>query len=192
MNRCPENATAALVTPGRSRGSDAIISDCRSYRYRLSREWDTFTGAGTVLWVMLNPSTADASLDDPTIRRCLGFSKAWGFAGLLVGNLFALRSKDPKDIGKHPDPIGPKNDRHLREMAESCYVSMVVVAWGANVDPYRAAAVCDILRPHASIYCLGRTKDGSPRHPLYVASKTKPELYKPFSFTSAKEGKHHE
>ena len=156
--------------------SNAIISDCGTYRYRLDRDWATLTGAGTVLWIMLNPSTADATKDDPTIRRCINFTKAWGYAGLIVGNLFALRATDPRAIGKHGDSVGPENDRYLKEMAKLPYVGRIVAAWGAHAPSYRAAMVCDMLRPHSDIHCLGINMDGSPRHPLYLPSSTVPTL----------------
>lgn len=155
----------------------AIISADGLYRYRLEREWDTLDGAGTVLWVMLNPSTADADTDDATIRRCLGFSKAWEFAGLYVGNLYALRSTDPRAIGKHPDPIGPECDEHLKVMAMTSWVSLIVCAWGSGVDPYRADQVRTMLSQHRKLYCLGKTKDGNPKHPLYLPKTLKPVLW---------------
>ena len=155
----------------------AIISEDGVYRYRLERQWDTLTGAGTVLWIMLNPSTADAEKNDPTIRRCIGYSKAWGYAGLYVGNLYALRSTDPKAIGKHADPVGPECDHHLAMMVEPSHVSLVVCAWGSGADPRRVDQVCDLLQSYLRLHCLGFTKDGSPRHPLYLPKDLQPKFY---------------
>jgi hypothetical protein len=88
----------------------AVLSDCGTYRYRLGRRW----AEGPVdVWIMLNPSTADATVDDRTIRRCMEFSRRWGAGALVVGNLFALRATDPAELVRHPDPIGPDNDEHL-------------------------------------------------------------------------------
>lgn len=84
----------------------ADISACGAYRYRLDR-LGALLGRGAVNFVMLNPSTADAEQDDPTIRRCLGYAFRWGFARLIVTNLYALRSTDPRALWEHPDPIGP-------------------------------------------------------------------------------------
>jgi hypothetical protein len=121
----------------------------------------------TALFVMLNPSTADAQLDDPTIRRCRGFSKLWDCNGLAVANLYALRSTNPTALWTHPDPVGPDNDDYLRKFAREC--GDVVCAWGANAKPDRVARVASILADAgARLWCLGTTKDGAPRHPLYV------------------------
>ena len=120
---------------------------------------------------MLNPSTADSEQDDPTIRRCILFARDWGYGAILVGNLFALRATDPNDLQRHPEPWGIGNTLHLRQMAIES--DLVVAAWGANrmVSELHADSVMGNLddRP---IKCLGRTKNGAPRHPLYVAART--------------------
>ncbi|MCA8326237.1 DUF1643 domain-containing protein [Burkholderia cepacia] len=146
----------------------AIISPCGQYRYLLSRPADSMSPMkSTALFLMLNPSTADASLDDPTIRRCRGFAKTWDCNGISVANLYALRSTDPAALWVHEDPIGPDNDLYLAKFAREYHD--VVCAWGANARPDRVAAVSKILRDAgARLWCLGTTKDGSPRHPLYV------------------------
>lgn len=105
---------------------DAIISDDGEYRYRLSRTWNV--DRPTAVFVMLNPSTADATNDDPTIRRCIGFANTWGYGSLVVGNLFALRTKEPEDLYDHPEPVGPANDEHLRAIVEDD--PLVVASWG--------------------------------------------------------------
>ncbi|MFM0171975.1 DUF1643 domain-containing protein [Paraburkholderia sediminicola] len=147
---------------------NAVISSCGAYRYRLTRAAESLSpGKSTALFVMLNPSTADAQLDDPTIRRCRGFAKLWDCNGLAVANLYALRSTDPAALWSHPDPVGPDNDDYLWNFAHEC--GDVVCAWGSNARPERAARVVSIMRgAGARLWCLGMTRDGSPRHPLYV------------------------
>jgi hypothetical protein len=147
------------------RGS-ADISLCGAYRYRLTRTWGA---AAPMLFVMLNPSTADAGVDDPTIRRCRAFARSAQAGGIIVVNLFAFIATDPRALAAATDPIGPDNDALIQEAAiESKFV---VVAWGASLPaayPRRDEKVLDMLRQTGPVYCLGTTKDGHPRHPLYV------------------------
>lgn len=159
----------------------AAFSDDGRYRYQLGREvargGRRVARPRRVLFVCLNPSTADHEADDPTVRRCLGFARLWGYDALLVGNLFALRSTDPRALRSASDPVGPDNDAHLRAMAGMA--ELVVCAWGAGAAHDRAEDVkrllryedtgVDRLRPR-QLNCLGRTKQGPPRHPLYVPS----------------------
>jgi hypothetical protein len=143
----------------------AVFSRCRRYRYELRR---TIAGEarGLVVFVMLNPSTADATRDDPTIRRCIGFARAWGYRELAVGNLFALRETHPAAMKRARDPVGPHNDRHLARLAAAA--DLVVCAWGNHGGHLaRATAVLALLRnagpaPHA----LRVTRLGQPAHPL--------------------------
>lgn len=152
----------------------AVISACEQYRYQLSREW--FDGKGTVLWIMLNPSTADASVDDPTIRRCVSFSQAWGFSGLLVGNLYAYRATDPHRVLNLPtlEAIGPENDRHVYDMARRS--RQIICAWGAHARPQQLMLLA-LPKVPSGMWCLGRTRSGSPRHPLYLPTSTKLEPF---------------
>jgi len=147
----------------------AALSPCGTYRYELLRSW----GDGpTVGFIMLNPSTADANVDDPTIRRCIGFGKAWGYGTLVVRNLYALRSTDPKALKGHPDPVGPDNDRYL---AEAVGDAVTICAWGANADPERARTVlADLAAAGAMAFHLGLTKAGFPKHPLYLRADVHP------------------
>ena len=147
--------------------SSASLSSCRQYRYALRRKW---AEGPQVLFVMLNPSRADETLDDPTIRRCIGFAKLWGFGSLCVGNLFALRTPSPGELMQHASPIGHENDQWLRTLQESA--TLTVAAWGNNGRfQKRSASVSKLLTdPHT----LGLTKLAEPRHPLYVHSATQP------------------
>lgn len=146
----------------------AIISDCGLYRYLLTRETGLLLAEKPgALFVMLNPSTADATLDDPTIRRCRVFAQAWGCAGLAVANLYAYRATDPRELWQCADPVGPENDSRLAALATE--FGDIVCAWGKHAKPERVAAVVGILqRAGARLWCLGTNKDGSPRHPLYI------------------------
>lgn len=143
--------------------SGATFSPCRTYRYMLWRVWDETLPR--VMFVALNPSTADETVNDPTIRREIGFAKAWGFGGLYKGNVFGYRSTDPKALATALDPVGPDNDATIREYAARC--SLRIAAWGADksVTPVRVAAMLAIL---GECYCLGTTRDGHPKHPLYL------------------------
>lgn len=142
----------------------AAFDDERVYRYLLTRAW----GPGPrVLWIMLNPSTADESKLDPTLRRCLGFSRAWGFDGFEVCNVYALRSTDPKGLWKAADPIGPGNDAAIRAAAERA--SCVIVGWGNHAKIDRELEVAKLLQDVGQRpCCLGTTDKGAPRHPLYL------------------------
>ena len=146
----------------------ARISACGKYRYRLTRYW----GPEPMLpFVMLNPSTADADIDDPTIRRCMTFARREGAGGIVVSNLFALRATDPKELKLVNDPAGIGNRDALQEIAgdAKAYNVPLVCAWGAHGTILSTYSACDELRREgARLVCLGKTKEGFPRHPLYV------------------------
>lgn len=152
----------------------AIFSPCRLYRYRLERDLGAIGATrGAVAFVMLNPSTADATENDPTIRRCIGYARAWGFARLIVGNAYAWRSTDPAGLWTAPDPVGPDNTRHLEQIARDA--ELVVCAWGANCKPARAdAARLAIVRGGRYPHALKLTKAGVPGHPLYLKADLVP------------------
>lgn len=154
----------------------AVISDDDLYRYELTRHWSDV--GRTMLWVMLNPSTADADQDDPTIRRCIGFAKSWGYGSLIVANLFAYRATNPEALTGVADPIGPENDRRLLALARTCFV---VAAWGASVPQYwrhRPTGIAQQLRDAGvALHHIGLTKEGHPRHPLYVRGDAVPTLW---------------
>lgn len=146
----------------------ADFSPCRNYRYALWRRWDR--GGPLVMFIGLNPSTADETEDDPTIRRCIGFAKLWGAGGLCMTNLFAFRATNPRDMIDHLDPIGPENNFWLQEVAARS--GMIIAAWGAHGK--HKGRDRDVLNIIPTLYCLGTTKDGQPRHPLYIKADTKP------------------
>lgn len=159
--------------------SGAAISECGLYRYHLWRIWDD--ERPILCFVMLNPSTADAFDDDPTIRRCLGFAKRDGYGGISVRNLFALRSTDPSALLRAVDPVGPDNPKHLLACRNVSLMTRLVAAWGklpgGKAMRSRAQNSINYVRmndPH----CLGRNADGSPRHPLYLRADTKIERWR--------------
>lgn len=154
--------------------SSAVISDCGLYRYRLGRRWGQGT---TMLFVMLNPSTADGTEDDPTIRRCIGFAKREGHAALDVVNLFAFRATDPRELTHAVDPVGPGNDAAIADAVQGAAV--VVAAWGATVPRARSARPAEVLRLLSAcpVMALGLTATGAPRHPLYLPAAAPLQFY---------------
>jgi len=140
----------------------AVISDCGAYRYFLLRG-----ELNQLPFIMLNPSTADDKIDDPTIRRCLSFAEKFGYGGIVVVNLYALRATKPEELWKCTDPVGPENDMWLAKIASKC--PEVVCAWGTNARADRVQHAAEVLKANGTkLKCLGTTKNGSPRHPLYV------------------------
>jgi hypothetical protein len=155
---------------------NAVISDCGRYRYRLQRVWEP--GRAFPLFVMLNPSTADAEVDDATIRSCVRLSKSWGYGGIEVVNLFAWRATDPADLMKAASPVGPLNDEYIRDALAYC--DFALCAWGAHkLAVRRGQTVAGIVRDSKEFaHCLGTTKAGAPKHPLYIKTGTRPMLYR--------------
>lgn len=153
----------------------AVLSDDERYRYLLGREWQP--EGKTATFVMLNPSTADAMEDDPTIRRCIGFAKQWGCGALLVVNLYAWRATKPADLWSGDDPIGPENDAYLYA-AVACTDGPLVAAWGANARADRIAAVLK-LPGMDRLSALAVTKGGQPGHPLYLPADLSPRSWSP-------------
>lgn len=158
----------------------AVFSPCRQWRYNLTRQWGPT--ARSVLWVMLNPSTADEWKLDPTLRRCKGYATAWGFDGMHVRNLFAWRSTSPDVLPTVADPVGPDNDAWLLRGIER--FSLVMVAWGTDGalrapgdDLPRGERVLQRLREHCDPHALVWTKDGHPGHPLYLRRTLEPRPY---------------
>lgn len=130
------------------------------------------------LWIMLNPSTATADEDDPTIRRCIAFSKSWGFAGLVVTNAYAWRATDPDELVGLADPVGPGNDTALERMIERH--ATIIVAWGKRAGTERANKIALAAMIHGrTLMCLRHNDDRSPEHPLYVPGATTPVPWQP-------------
>jgi hypothetical protein len=150
--------------------NSAVFSTCGRYRYALKRAW----GQGSMAcWVLLNPSVADADSDDPTIRKITKFSRDWGFGGLSVGNLYGWRSTDPSVLPTIAEPIGPENDQHLIRLANEA--SLVILGWGVNAEPERAAFVVRLLQTTGKrLHCIGRNADSSFAHPLYKPGHLRP------------------
>lgn len=172
-----EQTTLFADVPGRG----ASISDCKRYRYQLWRSWNGELPVTGVLFVMLNPSTADGHIDDPTVRKCIGFAQRWGHSSVHVVNLFAFRATDPRELVRREslgdDIVGPENDYYIGELAHKA--DLIIVAWGNSLPRTRLARAVDVSnqlrraqRNPKPIGCLGRTKDGHPRHPLMLAYET--------------------
>jgi hypothetical protein len=152
----------------------AILSTCGRYRYGLDRSLSM--GDRIVAFIGVNPSTADADVDDATVRKWRGFSARWGFDKFFVGNLFAWRSTDVRALATAGDPVGPENDAHLRVMLS--YAELVVPCWGDSgklpahlrmrIEAVREL-ICESERPAK---CLGLTKGGDPKHPLMLGYST--------------------
>ena len=149
----------------------AFLSEDRRYRYAL---WRTLgAGSNYVMFIGLNPSTADETNDDPTIRRCINFAKDWGYDALCMCNLFAFRATLPKDMIAARDPVGPMNDGVIRFL--SANASMVVAAWGVygrhiNRDN-------DVMNLIENAHYLKLNSDGTPSHPLYLPKISTPIPY---------------
>jgi hypothetical protein len=150
----------------------AAISNCGKYRYLLTREWQPpllmASYQCSMLFIMLNPSTADAEVDDPTIRRCMGFARREGCYGIRVVNLFAFRATNPAELLTAEDPVGALNNSYI-EFHAFCggSSSPIVVAWGKHPAALPRLKHLPMLRGR-ELLCLGTNKDGSPKHPLYV------------------------
>lgn len=161
----------------------AVFSRCRSYRYVLARSWepDEPATALVAVWLMLNPSTADAAVDDPTIRRCAVFSRREGAAGMLVLNLFAVRATDPTSMLRHPEPAGEHNDAVLGAAVELLPDALWIAAWGAHGGHLgRATTVRRALAGTVQLHHLGPyTTAGEPGHPLYLPSTAPLEAMAP-------------
>tara|TARA_B100000941_G_scaffold154426_1_gene109490 strand:+ start:17049 stop:17528 length:480 start_codon:yes stop_codon:yes gene_type:complete len=151
--------------------SNAKFSNDRVYRYALWRTWDQ--SLEKLLFIGLNPSTADEVKDDPTMRRCIRFSKDFGFGGFIMANIFAFRSTDPKKLKKIKNPIGNKNDFWIKKLNKEA--GMTIAAWGTHGDYLNRGK--EVSRMLKNLYCLRKTKNGFPSHPLYLPANLKPIKY---------------
>ena len=140
---------------------NATFSDCRKYRYALSRTWDG--KKKTVLFIGLNPSTADEKIDDPTIRRCINYAQNWGYGGFLMVNLFAYRATIPTELKNVKNPIGNDNDLHIIEHLKKA--ELAVAAWGNEGSHLNRDKEVKKIIPN--LMCLKINKSGQPAHPLY-------------------------
>ena len=149
----------------------ATVSDCGKYRYTLERVWDETKSS--VLFICLNPSTADAEQDDPTVLKIVRYARSWGHGGISIGNLFAFRATEPSNMKAAADPVGPDNNAHLKRLSEAS--TLTLVAWGA-AGSFRGRdreVLALLSRPHH----LALTIKGAPKHPLYLPGSLKPQAF---------------
>jgi len=155
-----------------------VFSPDRRYRYTLIHRWDDLllpASPRVIAWICLNPSTADENQLDPTLRRIRGFSSAWGYTSFVMLNLFAWRATEPADMKAAADAVGPDNDRWISHWAGRA--DRVMVGWGEHgAHLGRHEQVRALLDP-AKTFCLVRNASGQPKHPLYVAQRTRPALF---------------
>jgi hypothetical protein len=152
----------------------AIFDATGRYRYLLRRRWER--SGPRAAFILLNPSTADATNDDPTIRRCAGFAQSWGFASMEIVNIFAFRATDPGALRAAVDPVGPENDRHVLMSCRRAHLR--IAGWGNHGRLHaRSEAVLTLLRKAGGAVCLGVTKQGQPRHPLYLRKDARTSAY---------------
>lgn len=156
--------------------TDCVFSKGRIHRYTLERVWSEINHT-RVAFIGLNPSTADELQDDPTVRRCIRYAKKWGFGGMIMLNIFGLRSTDPKALYRHTEPIGGHNDFYILKTVDRKDVRLVVACWG-NHGAYlsRGWSVRRMVERLTQMQCLGKTKFGEPKHPLYLRGDLEPEV----------------
>lgn len=163
--------------------ASAVISDCGRYRYRLERVWDP--GLPLAIFLLHNPSKADARRSDPTLRKGIGFARRLGCGGVRFGNVFGFRATDSREVRRVGDPVGPENHAHILDMLTDAHTSHVIAAWGVIHPSLRhhrdtfvgwlEEALADGL--HDRVWCLGRTNGGEPRHPLMLPYATELERW---------------
>ncbi|MGA9070877.1 MAG: DUF1643 domain-containing protein [Terracidiphilus sp.] len=180
-----ENEAGELHDPGgkvRLALSADVVStaefggDKQEYRYTLKRVWDA--SLGSVLFVMMNPSTADPYVDDPTVAKCQRYARSWGYGTMLVGNTFAYRATNQKDLLRVADPVGPKNDKCLLQMAAQA--GLIVLAYGKphkNLCQRGRDVAALLRRAGHELHALKLCNDGTPSHPLYLKGTLRPILF---------------
>ena len=153
--------------------NSAKFSKDRAYRYTLSRVWHS--NKAHVLFIGLNPSTADETINDRTITRCINFAKYWGYGGMCMVNLFAYVATAPEGMLRRSNPVGIHNDKYIKEAARTA--GLIIAMWGTKgTHLLRDNRVLDLLLEY-DIYCFGETKQGMPKHPLYLKATTTPVIY---------------
>jgi len=153
--------------------SDAVFDPTRTYRYTLTRRWKD---EGRIIsFIGLNPSKATETINDPTVTRCIKYAERCGYSGMHMLNIFAMRSTDPKMLYRVEDPVGPENDDYIYSTCKES--DLIVAAWG-NHSAYRnrEGEVLGLLQKFR-LWSFGTTKDGHPRHPLYLAANTPVQVY---------------
>lgn len=159
----------------------ATFSPCRRYRYALTRSWGDDPRA--VVFCGLNPSTADETQDDPTIRREIAFAKAWGYGALIKVNAYAFRSTDPKGLWRVDDPVGPENLHEILSAATWFMTDLFVAAWGTNIrSEHQDYLMRQLSANGVTVHALRLTKHGYPSHPLYL-----PQTLRPFAWQEARQ-----
>lgn len=152
---------------------NASFSSCQRYRYSLERSWSE--GTGRVLFIGLNPSTADQGHDDPTIRRCVGFARSWGFRSMQMVNLFAFKAAHQHVLKQAADPVGCRNDRWI--VTSHAQADQTIACWGNDGSfLHRADAIRASLK---NLYCLKITRHQQPAHPLYLRATLTPSPWLP-------------
>jgi hypothetical protein len=159
--------------------NDVVISECGQYRYLLRRVWDQ--AKPRALFIGLNPA---ATNDNPTIRSCVRLANSLGYGSIELVNIFGWRATDPNELAKQSDPTGPLNDNSVAAAIARCDV--VICAWGASAMATRQAAFLSTLI-RSGAFCLGTTKSGAPKHPLYIKSGTALRPYQPRELLEAAE-----
>ncbi len=149
----------------------AHLSGCRKYRYALWRTWEPILPYA--MFIGLNPSTADETSDDPTLRRCMNFAKSWGYGGVCMANLFAYRATEPNVMKAKKSPVGRANDRWLKKLATEA--GIVVAAWGNDGKFLDRSEHVKLLLP--CLHYLKLNKSGEPAHPLYLSAKLTPQKW---------------
>lgn len=167
-----------MITRSHTKGdapSVAVYSDCENYRYSLTRIWDV--GGKRANFLMLNPSTATEVQNDPTVERCERRARALGYGAFQVTNIFAWRATDPRDMRAVADPVGPDNDQHILDAAH--WADDVIAAWGTHgAHLGRGPAVATLLQAAGvPLHHLGLSKDGHPKHPLYISYAVQPNFW---------------
>ena len=158
---------------------ETVFSPCRKYRYYLAQIWDE--NKPPLYWLMLNPSTADEQINDPTVEGCEQRARKWGYGGSVVLNIFAWRATDPENLKKCANPIGDDNDLWMHKLAVLSQTHDVIAAWGEHgAHENRGQAVLDIFRQkEGRLQALIMNQSGAPRHPLYIKRSVRPTPFFP-------------